>query len=100
MEILVIRLDRGNISRVLFEISIVIEGICDLAVLHLTDFLCAEVVNKFRGCLNSHLSLYLLDKGICIDLACIESFEHIIESSGCTIIKLTLIKLQICYYLA
>lgn len=100
MEILVIWLHRGHISRVLFEISIVIECICDLAVLHLTYFLSADVVDEFRGWLNSHLCLYLLDKGVCVDLACVESFEHIIESSGCTVIKLSLNNLQICNYLA
>ncbi len=73
---------------------------CDLAVLHLTDFLSANVVDEFRGRFHSHLCLYLLDKCIGVDLSSVESFEHIIKSPCSTIIELSLIIYNISDYLA
>ena len=92
VEVLVVGLDRRGVRGVLFEISIVVESIGYLGVLDLSDLLSSNVIYEFRCGLDSDLSFNLLNKSICIDLASVESFENIIKSACCTVIKLTLIK--------
>ena len=99
MEILVVGLHWRHIRRVLFEISVIVEGMSDLPVLDLADLLCADVINEFSCWFNSDLSLNLLDESICIDFPCVKSFESIVESACCTIIKL-LNFISCCIYLA
>ena len=99
MEILVVGLHRRHIRRVLLEISVVVEGMRDLPVLDLADLLSADVINEFSCWFNSDLSLNLLDESICIDFACVKSFESIIKSACCTVIKLLNV-ISGCIYLA
>jgi len=88
MEVLVVGLHRRHVSGVLFQIGIVVQGMGDLRVLDLAHFLSADVIYEFRCRLDSDLSFNLLNKSICIYLPGVESFENIIQSAGCTVIKL------------
>ncbi len=92
MEVLVVGLHRRRVRGVLFQIGVVVKGMGDFRVLDLSHLLSADVIYEFRCRLDSDLSFNLLNKSICIDLPGVESFENIIQSACCTVIKLILIK--------
>ena len=79
VEILIVGLHWRGVSGVLFQISIVVEGMGNLGILNLANLLSSNVIYEFRCRLNSDLCLNLLNKSVCIDLASVKSFENIIK---------------------
>ena len=97
MKVLIIRLHRGHVRRVFLQISIIIECVCNLGVLKLTDFLSADVVHEFSCGLDSHLLLNLLDESVGVHLASVESFVDVVQSSSGAVVKLSMFLNIICY---
>lgn len=71
-----------DIRRVFLQVLVVVEGLCDLVVGCLADFLCTYVIYELGGRFNTHFRLYLTDESVGINLALVEALENIIQL-GC-----------------
>ena len=81
MEVEVVWFHGCDISRVLFQILIVVQCLRYLVVEGMTDLLCADVINELWSRLDAHFNLYLLNESVSVDLALVEALKHIVKLS-------------------